>query len=124
MLSGTPPAPNPDPNAAPPAAPAPAAAPPATRPPVVPITPPENTKRLARNPDGRVPVWFVTQKGKLSKPMSVDYHNVPVAAVLDDIAAKLPAGRRCCNPRALVPQVHRFSLTAQLIAARLEKALE
>jgi len=63
------------------------APPPAPEPRAV-AAPPENTKRLVRTPDGRVPVWYVTQKTKLAKSMSVDYHNISAAVVLDDIAAK------------------------------------
>jgi len=88
QTNGTlPPAPaaNADPNtgaAAPPPMPEPA------RPTAAVHTPPENTRRLIRTPDARVPVWYTQQKNRLAGSMTVDYHRVPAASVLDDIAAK------------------------------------
>jgi hypothetical protein len=69
---------NADPNVVPPPEPA--------RPAVA--TPPDNTRRLISMPDARVPVWYVQQKNRLTKSMTVDYRGVPVSTVLDDIARK------------------------------------
>jgi hypothetical protein len=83
--NGTPPAPAPanaDPNVVPP--------PPVPEPPRPAATiqaPPDNARRLV-SPEGRVPSWYVQQKNRLARSMTVDYRGNNVASILDDIAAK------------------------------------
>jgi hypothetical protein len=52
------------------------------------LAPADNVRRLARLPEARVPSWYVQQKNKLSRSMSVDYRNASAAEVLDAISAK------------------------------------
>lgn len=82
QANGTPPAPaNADPNAAPPPVPEP------QRPAAAVQAPPENVRRLV-SPDGRVPSWYVQQKNRLARSMTVDYRGNNVSSILDDIAAR------------------------------------
>ena len=52
------------------------------------IMPPDNTRRLIRTPEARVPPWYVQAKNRLATSMTVDYRGTSAALVLDDIAAK------------------------------------
>jgi len=79
--NGTQPA-NAEPNAAPPPTPEP------PRAVTTVLAPPDNTRRLIRTPEARVPPWYVQQKNRLAKSMTVDYRQISAASVLDDIAAK------------------------------------
>jgi len=95
QANGTPPAPaNADPSAAPPPAPE------AVRPAVAVQAPPDNVRRLVK-PDGRVPPWYVQQKNRLARSMTVDYRGNNASSILDDIAAKTGATIVIDRPVAL-----------------------
>ena len=48
--------------------------------------PPNNLRRLADGAANAAPLWYATGKNRLAARMTVDYRNVPLAAVFEEIA--------------------------------------
>ena len=65
------------------------------------IAPPENARRILRQAEGRLPLWYAQQKARLALAVSVDYRRTSPAEAFDDLARKTGVSFAIDRPVAL-----------------------